>query len=144
MFRSIGATSKQIKKNVLYEAFILGIIGIPLGILCGLLASWILIKVCNYYLYGALNGITLVFNTSLISILISILLGSITIYFSALKSARRASKLSPMVAIRNSEDIKIKSKKLRTPKYIKSLFGVGGVISYKNLKRNKKKYTKCR
>ena len=74
MFRSIGATSKQIKKNVLYEAFILGIIGIPLGILCGLLASWILIKVCNYYLYGALNGITLVFNTSLISILISILL----------------------------------------------------------------------
>ena len=140
MFRSIGATSKQIKKNVLYEAFILGIIGIPLGILCGLLASWILIKVCNYYLYGALNGITLVFNTSLISILISTLLGSITIYFSALKSARRASKLSPMVAIRNSEDIKIKSKKLRTPKYIKSLFGVGGVISYKNLKRNKKKY----
>ena len=140
MLRSIGATSKQIKKNVLYEAFILGIIGIPLGILCGLLASWILIKVCNYYLYGTLNGITLVFNTSLISILISILLGSITIYFSALKSARRASKLSPMVAIRNSEDIKIKSKKLRTPKYIKSLFGVGGVISYKNLKRNKKKY----
>lgn len=140
MFRSIGATSKQIKKNVLYEAFILGIIGIPLGILCGLLASWILIKVCNYYLYGTLNGITLVFSTSFIAILISILLGSITIYFSALKSARRASKLSPMVAIRNSEDIKIKSKKLRTPKYIKSLFGVGGVISYKNLKRNKKKY----
>lgn len=140
MFRSIGATSKQIKKNVLYEAFILGIIGIPLGILCGLLASWILIKVCNYYLYSALNGTKLVFSTNFIAILISILLGSITIYFSALKSARRASKLSPMVAIRNSEDIKIKSKKLRTPKYINSLFGVGGVISYKNLKRNKKKY----
>ena len=140
MFRSIGATSKQIKKNVLYEAFILGIIGIPLGILSGLFASYVLIKVCNYYLYGTLNGITLVFSTSFIAILISILLGSITIYFSALKSARRASKLSPIVAIRNSEDIKIKSKKLRTPKYIKSLFGVGGVISYKNLKRNKKKY----
>lgn len=140
MFRSIGATSKQIKKNVLYEAFILGIIGITLGILSGLFASYVLIKVCNYYLYGTLNGITLVFSTSFIAILISILLGSITIYFSALKSARRASKLSPMVAIRNSEDIKIKSKKLRTPKYIKSLFGVGGVISYKNLKRNKKKY----
>ena len=140
MFRSIGATSKQIKKNVLYEAFILGIIGIPLGILSGLFASYVLIKVCNYYLYNALNEIRLIFSINLIAILISILLGSITIYFSALKSARRASKLSPMVAIRNSEDIKIKSKKLRTPKYIKSLFGVGGVISYKNLKRNKKKY----
>ena len=140
MFRSIGATSKQIKKNVLYEAFIIGIIGIPLGILSGLFASYVLIKVCNYYLYNALNEIRLIFSTNLIAILISIILGSVTIYFSVLKSARRASKLSPMVAIRNSEDIKIKSKKLRTPKYIKSLFGVGGVISYKNLKRNKKKY----
>ena len=140
MFRSIGATSKQIKKNVLYEAFILGIICIPLGILSGLFASYVLIKVCNYYLYNALNEIRLIFSTNLIAILISIILGSVTIYFSVLKSARRASKLSPMVAIRNSEDIKIKSKKLRTPKYIKSLFGVGGVISYKNLKRNKKKY----
>ena len=140
MFRSIGATSKQIKKNVLYEAFILGIIGIPLGILCGLLASWILIKVCNYYLAGALNGTTLIFSTSILAIAISIVLGSITIYFSALRSARRASKLSPMVAIRNTEDIKIKSKKIKSPKYIKSIFGIGGVISYKNLKRNKKKY----
>lgn len=140
MFRSIGATSKQIKKNVLYEAFILGIIGIPLGILSGLFASYVLIKICNYYLYNVLNGTRLIFSTNLIAILISVILGCVTIYFSALKSARRASKLSPMVAIRNSEDIKIKSKKLKSPRYIKSLFGIGGVISYKNLKRNKKKY----
>lgn len=140
MFRSIGATSKQIKKNVLYEAFILGIIGIPLGILSGLFASYVLIKICNYYLYNVLNETRLIFSTNLIAILISVILGCVTIYFSALKSARRASKLSPMVAIRNSEDIKIKSKKLKSPRYIKSLFGIGGVISYKNLKRNKKKY----
>ena len=140
MFRSIGATSKQIKKNVLYEAFILGIIGIPLGILSGLFASYVLIKICNYYLYNVLNGTRLIFSTNLMAILISVILGCVTIYFSALKSARRASKLSPMVAIRNSEDIKIKSKKLKSPRYIKSLFGIGGVISYKNLKRNKKKY----
>ena len=140
MFRSIGATSKQIKKNVLYEAFILGIIGIPLGILSGLFASYILIKVCNYYLYEALNNTRLIFSTNIIAILVSIILGAVTIYLSALKSARRASKLSPMTAIRNSEDIKIKSKKIKSPKYIKALFGIGGVISYKNLKRNKRKY----
>lgn len=140
MFRSIGATSKQIKKNVLYEAFMLGIIGIPLGILSGLLASFILIKVCNYYLYAALNNTKLVFSTSFIAIIVSILLGIITIYFSALRSARRTSKLSPMTAIRNNEDVKIKSNKIKSPKYIKSLFGIGGVISYKNLKRNKRKY----
>ena len=33
MLRSIGATKKQIKNNVFYEATILGLIGIPLGLL---------------------------------------------------------------------------------------------------------------
>ena len=35
MFASIGATSKQIRHNVLFEGFVLGIIGIPAGILLG-------------------------------------------------------------------------------------------------------------
>ena len=69
------------------------------------------------------------------------LLGIITIYFSAFRSARRASKISPIESIRNSGNIKIKSKKLKSPKLIKKLFGIGGEISYKNLKRNKKKYS---
>lgn len=139
MLRSVGATSKQIKRNVLYEAFILGIIGIPIGILSGLLASFILIQVSNYLL-GATIQIKLIFSISFISIAVSILLSILTIYLSAHKSARRASKISPITAIRNSGDIKIKSKKLKTPKFIKYIFGIGGVVSYKNLKRSRKKY----
>lgn len=139
MLRSVGATSKQIKRNVLYEAFILGIIGIPIGILSGLLASFILIQVSNYLL-GATIQIRLIFSISFLSIAISILLSILTIYLSAHKSARRASKISPITAIRNSGDIKIKSKKLKTPKLIKNIFGIGGVVSYKNLKRSRKKY----
>ena len=140
MFRSIGATRKQIKKNVLYEAFVLGLVGIPLGVVCGIFASFILINVCNYFISDMLLGHGFVYKISFLSIIISIVLSSVTIYFSALKSARRASKLSPITAIRRTEDIKIKSKKLKCPKIISKLFGVGGVISYKNLKRNKKKY----
>ena len=139
MLRSVGATSKQIKRNVLYEAFILGIIGIPVGILSGLLAAFILIKVSNHLL-GATIQIRLIFSISFISIAISTLLSILTIYLSARKSARRASKISPITAIRNSADIKIKSKKIRTPKLIKNIFGIGGVVSYKNLKRSRKKY----
>ena len=140
MFRSIGATRKQIKKNVLYEAFILGAIGIPLGIVCGIFASFILIKLCNYLAGDMFIGGGFVFKTSFLAIFISIILSAITIYLSALKSARRASKLSPISAIRRNDDIKIKSKKIRCPKIINMLFGIGGVISYKNIKRNRKKY----
>ena len=100
MLKSIGATKKQIKKNVFYEATILGIIGIPLGIFFGLIASYILIIVSNYFLKDSLAiGLNLKYSFSLISIIIAVILGIITIYFSAFKSARRASKISPIDSI---------------------------------------------
>lgn len=141
MLRSIGATKKQIKRNVFYEATILGLIGIPLGILLGFVASYLLIIISNYYLSGTFaEGLKLVFTFSSLAVLVSIILGIVTIYFSAFKSARRASKVSPIDSIRNSANIKINSKKIKSPKLIKSIFGIGGEISFKNLKRNKKKY----
>ena len=139
MLASVGATSKQIRKNVLYEGLILGLIGVPVGILSGLIAIFVLLKVISHILKSFL-GFEFIFTTNLSAIAISILLAGITIYLSARKSAKKASKISPIEAIRNTDDIKIKAKKLRTPRIIKSLFGVGGDISYKNLKRNRKKY----
>ena len=141
MLRSIGATKKQIKQNVFYEGFILGIIAIPLGIMLGLLAAYILVIVSNLLLGDMLtNSLNLVFATSIYPFIVSILLGIITIYLSALKSAKRASKVSPIDSIRNSANIKLKAKKLKAPKYINKIFGIGGEISYKNLKRNRRKY----
>ena len=139
MLRSIGATKKQIKNNVLFEALILGSIGIPFGILLGIFASYILVIICNKLLVSAITT-KLILSPSWVGILISVLLGIITIYLSALGSSRRAKKVSPIESIRNSGEIKIKSKKLKTPKLINKVFGIGGVISYKNIKRNRKKY----
>ena len=73
-------------------------------------------------------------------ILITILFSSITIYFSSIFSARKAGKISPIEAIRSNSEIKISSKKVRGSKIIKRIFKIGGDISYKNLKRNKRKY----
>lgn len=141
MLRSIGATKRQIKRNVFYEATILGLIGIPLGLLLGFIASYILIIISNYYLNGSFaEGLKLVFSFSWLSVLVAIILGIVTIYFSAFKSAKRASKVSPIDSIRNSANIKINPKKIKSPKLIKNIFGIGGEISFKNLKRNKKKY----
>lgn len=141
MLRSVGATKKQIRKNVFYEATILGLFGIPLGIICGIFASYILIIVSNYLLGAMLvQNLKLVLDISFYSILLAIILGLVTIYFSAIKSAYSAARVSPIENIRNSGGIKIKTKKLKTPKFISKIFGIGGDISYKNLKRNKKKY----
>ena len=140
MLSSVGATRKQIKRNVYYEAMILGSIGIPLGILSGLFAAYVLVHVCNYFLKDFLNMQRMIFEVSWIVILLSVLLGVLTILLSAQRSARKAAKISPIQAIRNSEDIRIRARSIRTPKLITRIFGIGGEISYKNLKRSKKKY----
>ena len=142
MLSSVGATRKQIKKNVIFEAMALGLIGIPLGILSGLFADFVLLKIVNVLLSDALVGYAngIVFKVSIIPIIISIILGFITIYLSAISSAKKAAKVSPIEQLRNSAEIKIKNKKLKTPKIIEKVFKTGGVLAYKNLKRSKKKY----
>lgn len=142
MLSSIGATKKQIKRSVIQEGMILGLIGIPLGILCGTLAVFILIKLVNLllgsYLFNNIDG--LIFKISLVPILLSILLGLITIYFSSISSQRRASRISPIDNLRNTQDINLTRKTLKTPKIINRIFKTGGTIAYKNLKRSQKKY----
>lgn len=140
MLRSVGATSKQIKKNVLFEGFFLGLIAIPIGIACGILAIVILVFLINLIIGDYLNGIKFVYSIPILPILLSIVLASITIYLSTIFIAKKAGRISAIEAIRSNNDIKIKSKKLKTPRIVKSLFKTGGVIAYKNLKRNKKKY----
>lgn len=142
MLSSVGATKKQIKKSVLTEGFILGLIAIPIGIICGIIAVFVLLKIVNLFLgdflFNNIDG--MVFKVSFIAIIISIILGFVTIYFSAISSAKKASKVSPIDNLRNTNNIKISSKKLKTPKLIKNVFKTGGVLAYKNLKRSKKKY----
>lgn len=140
MFASVGATSKQIRKSVLFEGFIIGIIAIPLGIICGIVAIIVLLWLVNLILGEQLDDIVFIYSVPILPIIISVILSVITIYLSAIGSARKAGKISPIDAIRSNEDIKIKSKKIKCPKIISKIFGIGGEISYKNLKRNKKKY----
>ena len=139
MLASVGATRRQIKSSVKTEAAMLGVVGIPVGTMSGILASFILVKVVNALSAGWLN-FALSFHTSLPALILAVILSIATIYFSATGSARRAAKVTPLEAIRNTKEIKIKSAKLKTPAIIGRIWGIGGVISYKNIKRNKKKY----
>lgn len=139
MLASVGATRRQIKSSVKTEAAMLGVVGIPVGTMSGILASLVLVKVVNALSAGWLN-FSLSFHTSLPALILAVILSIATIYFSATGSARRAAKVTPLEAIRNTKEIKIKSAKLKTPAIIGRIWGIGGVISYKNIKRNNKKY----
>ncbi len=137
LFSSIGATKKQLRKTVLFEGFIIGFIGIPLGLLGGFLGIATVIKIMNH-----LIGSEFVFRLSAypLFIIIPIIFMIVTILISAFIPARRASKITPIEAIRLNDDIKIKSQKLKTNKLVRKIFGIEGELALKNIKRNKKKY----
>lgn len=142
MLSSVGATSRQIRHNVLFEGFALALIGIPLGILLGVGVVAILIQLLNMLLVDMLNGTSFVYSVPVFAIVLAVALSLLTILFSTLGSAFRASRIAPVDAVRGNNDIKIKKKQkaYKCPSFIKKLFGMGGEIAYKNLKRSKKKY----
>jgi len=142
MLKSVGATKKQIRKSVLFEASVMLLIAIPFGIGVGLLAAGIMLRVTNYYIKDIIKNMQFNLSYSYEVIIIAVILVIMTIFISALLPAIKSSRISIIEAIKNSEQIKLKSKKIKAPKYIKKLFGIGGTISYKNMKRNKKKYRK--
>lgn len=139
LYASIGATMKQIRHTVFFEAFIVGFIGIILGLASGFLGIYILIKFLNYLLSGALS-LEIIFSVEPIYIIIPLIFMVIVILASAYLPAKRSSKITPIEAIRGSDDIKISPKEIKTPKFITKLFGIEGTIAHKNIKRNKKKY----
>lgn len=139
MLTSVGATGKQRRGLVYREAVFLGIIGIPIGILCGLGAIAVLLHFVGA-LFEGFSGFPLKFSVSAFGIILAVLLAGITILLSANKAARRAGKVSPITAIRGNETIKLGKKDVKCPKIINRIWGIGGVVAYKNLRRSRVKY----
>lgn len=139
MLSSIGATRKQVRKSVLFEGFLLGIIGIPLGILSGILAIAVLLFILNLILGEFIQNLNFVYHVPVFAILFSILLSTMTIYLSCIFPAKKASKIAPIEAIRGNREF-IKRRQVKTPRFLKKFFSIGGDIAYKNLKRSRKKY----
>lgn len=138
---SIGATRTQIKKNAILEGIILGAIAIPIGILLGIIATFVLMQLTTQFIgkVAFQDPIICAFYIPFTVIIISSVLGFITIFLSCILAVRKASNVTPIEAIKNAEQIKIKAKNLKIPAIIKKIFGVGGEIAYKNLKINRKK-----
>ncbi len=139
LLSSIGTTKKQIRHTVFFEAFVVGVIGIPLGILSAYFGIGCVLAIINYLLPNFFDA-PLRLVTYPIFILVPVLFMIVTILISSFLPARSASRITPIEAIRLNDDIKIKGKKVKSPKWIRNIFGMEAEIAFKNMKRNKKKY----
>ena len=139
LLSSIGATKRQLSHTVFFEAVFVGVIGIILGILGAYIGIGCVILIINNLISDMLEY-KLYLVTNYLFIIIPVIFMIIVIGVSAFIPSRRASKVSPIEAIRQNDDIKINKKKIRTSKLVLKLFGIEGEIALKNIKRNKKKY----
>ena len=143
ILKSIGATKKQIRKTVLYEAVVLCIIGIPVGILAGCLGIAVTFSLLSDSISTFLAELTelkLSIEISPVAIIFASLLSFMTVIISAYIPAKKAIKINPIDSVRQLDEIKIRRKSVKVSPLTGKLFGFEATLSSKNFKRNKRKY----
>lgn len=141
LLSSVGATRKQLRRMVLFEALAVSIVGIPLGILVGIVGIGItLLLIGDKFSSIVRADIPMRICVSWQAVLIAAAIALITVLISAWIPSKRATGVSAVEAIRQSMDIKVSGRPVRTSKLAYKLFGLPGVLAGKHYKRNRKKY----
>lgn len=141
MLASVGATRRQKRNSVFFEGFLISLVSIPIGFLSGLLGLTITFWSINSMiqdLFGVNESLKVVITP--MTLIVSVAISLLTIFASTWWPARRASKVSPIDAIRQSMDVKLSKRKVKNNFLVKKLFGIEADIALKNLKRNKRRY----
>lgn len=135
MYKSIGATPKQILCSVFLESLIVLVVAIPLGFLLSLGFISLILFIINNMLEGIAPNIytlemypTFIF-ISLIFILVSTL-------FATFSVARMASRINIIDEVRQNKKFKYR----KSNKLIKKILGIECLISANNVTRDRSKY----
>lgn len=142
LLSSIGATRRQLRKSVFFEAFAVSLIGIPLGILVGIAGIGVTLLLIGdrFVSIGTSLVIPMRICVSPLSVVLAILLSLVTVLISAWIPSKRAMKITAVEAIRQSKDIKPNASGKTTSKLTYKLFGLPGVLASKYFKRSRRKY----
>lgn len=143
IFASVGASPKQIKSSMVLEALLLTVIPLPLGIIIGQFFVGLFIHYAN--IVGAFNKVDgIVYNmefvVSYISILPSVLLTLLTVWWSASIPARKIAKMSPIAAIRQNDMAKLKKQGRFSLANLGKIFGLPGELAATAIHARKRSY----
>lgn len=144
LLSSIGATKRQMKSMVFREAVFLSLIGIPIGILCGLGGIGVTLYFIGdkFSFMGIGNeSVKMAIDFSPLSVIAAAIIAFITVLISAYIPSKRCASVTAIEAIRQNKDIKTgKHREIKTSKFLSKIFGFNGLLAQKYMKRDKKKY----
>ena len=138
---SVGATAKQLRNSVLFEGLCIGAVGIPIGVLVGIGSTGLVIPlVAGNFGNIVPTAVPLTLSVFPPAIVAAAVVSLVTILISAYIPARKAAKTPVMECIRQTNEIKVEPKAVKTSKLAQRIYGLEGVLALKNFKRNKKRY----
>lgn len=143
LLSSVGATKKQLKRMVVFEALAVSAIGIPLGIAVGIGGIGVTLLIIGSKFTSMIGGsfdMPIRICVSWQAIVIAVAVALITVLISVWIPSKRVTRVSAVEAIRQNMDIKTKNKPVKTAKLTYKLFGLPGMLASKHYKRNRKRY----
>lgn len=141
MLASVGATSRQKGRSVLFEAAVIGAVSIPIGLLSGVAGigvTFLFVNPLMTSLFDTQEQLKLV--VSLPALLAATFFSIVILLISAAVPAWRASRISPIDAIRQAGEVAPEKRHIRVSWITRRLFGFEGALALKNVKRNHKRY----
>ena len=136
IFSSIGATPGQIRTCLMQEAAALCAVPILVGSIIGIALSFGVIQAINLLAADVVGRHEAVFKYHPLIFVITILVSVLTVFISAWLPAKKLSGLTPLEAIRNTGELRLKKKK--HSRILSLLFGVEGELAGNALKAQKK------
>lgn len=138
---SVGATARQLRNSVLFEGLCIGAIGIPIGVIVGIGSIGLVISVVAKNFGNILyTNVPFTMTVSISAIVVAAAVSMVTILISAYIPARKAANTPVMESIRQTNEVKVESKAVKTSKLAERIYGLEGTLALKNFKRNKKRY----
>ena len=136
IFSSIGATPGQIRICLLQEAVMLCVIPILLGSFFGIALTFGTIQAVNVLAEGIVGRHEAVFTYHPLVFAVTILTSFLTVLISTWLPARKLSKMTPLEAIKNTEELQLKRRE--KSRILALLFGTEGELAGNALKAQKK------
>lgn len=142
ILKSLGATKAQIRSCVLYEALLLDAIAVPVGMVIGCVGIGVTLYCLRDFFSAFASGtsVQMRFAAAPSALIAAAVICVLTTLVSALIPAKRAMGVSAIETIRQTADVKLQKKDVRTSPLTAKLFGFEGMMAARNFQRNKKRY----
>ena len=134
LLRTIGTSTRQIKSIVNRQAVRLTLIGMPVGLAAGFFAGWMLLPVVTEIVNLEYSMVGTSVSTSPLIFVIAALFTILTVFISTRKPAKKAAKISPLEAIRYTEQSTCQKKAARRTNGVKMFR-----MAFSNLGRNRRR-----